>query len=208
MEMLNRNSHGVTMERKDYTKRSVVDVRSCNGKYLLRKYRFNNVPFFEHKYLSWANLDNCGGWSCDNNELDLIRQGRKLVAEKHYIIDADESIDDVLKYIALPRTFTVNVVSVWDWGNGRKNYGVVFASRASLAECFDFNEVIEAYKAHGIVLSPSETIQLSKAFTPPISAYIKAGYKITDPITDVDLIITGLMLGYPIESTASIIMGY
>lgn len=208
MEILNVNSHGVTIMRKDYKKRSVVDVRSCNRTHLIRRYRFNNVPFFEHQYLSWANLDNCGGWACDNNELDLMRQDRKLLAEKHYIIDADESIDDVLKYIALPRTFAVNVVSVWDWGCGKKNYGVAFASRASLAERFDFNEVIEAYKAHGIDLSLSETIQLSKAFTPPISAYINAGYKVTDPITDVDLIITGLMLGYPIESTASIITGY
>lgn len=213
MEMLNINSHGVTMERKDYKKRSVVDVRSCNGKYLLRKYRFNNVPFFEHSYLSWANLDNCGGWACDNNELELICQGRKLVAEKHYILDEDESIDDVLKDVRIPRTFKTEVVSVWDWQLNRKNYGVVFASRKSLAECFDFNEIIKAYEAHGVILSLSEQIKLSRAFTPPISTYISVGYKtgkfeLTDPKSDVDCIITGLMLGYPIESTASFIMGY
>lgn len=25
----------------------------------------NNVPFYEHKYLSWQNLDHCNGWNHD-----------------------------------------------------------------------------------------------------------------------------------------------
>ena len=82
-ELLNENSKGVKMILEEYKKRSRVKVfTEYGGKaHIIRSYRFNRISDrFESPYLSWANLDCCGGWACDNEYLDTAVQEGPLPA--------------------------------------------------------------------------------------------------------------------------------
>ena len=67
-KLLHSNTYGIDMVRIDAKKRSKVCVCNKTGK-TIRTYRMNNVPFYEHQYLSWANLDCCNGWAYDDEYL-------------------------------------------------------------------------------------------------------------------------------------------
>ena len=70
---------GIRFIREDRKKRSLVRV--VNGTHTLHIYRMNNIPFYEHPYLSWENLDCCGGWPYDEEYLKYaVQRHRKLVS--------------------------------------------------------------------------------------------------------------------------------
>ena len=58
---------GIQFVREDYKKRSAVKVK--NGRKTVCVYHMNNIPFFQNDYLSWENLNCCGGWKFDDKEL-------------------------------------------------------------------------------------------------------------------------------------------
>ena len=72
------------MVREDFKRRSQVKVYSGfpGNKYCLRTYRFALVlDPIEIPCCSWANLDCCGGWACDEEYLDTaVQKGLKLFA--------------------------------------------------------------------------------------------------------------------------------
>lgn len=76
--ILNENIYGIRMIRTDMKKRSRVDVVNKNG-FKLHTYRMNNVPFYEHKYLSWQNI--WMNWNSRNwkttNKTERKLQGQK-----------------------------------------------------------------------------------------------------------------------------------
>lgn len=64
LTVLHKNSKGIEIVREDYKNRSKVSVLGFDGT-PIRIYRFNNAPEYKHPYLSWENLDHCGGWASD-----------------------------------------------------------------------------------------------------------------------------------------------
>lgn len=83
-QVLHHNSKGVSIVREDLKTRSQVKVVSefAGKRACLRTYRFNLIhETVEVPYCSWANLDCCGGWSCDEEYLDTaVQKGLKLFA--------------------------------------------------------------------------------------------------------------------------------
>ena len=85
------------MVREDFKTRSQVEVVSeYAGKHTcLRTYRFNLIHEpVEVPYCSWANLDCCCGWSCDEEYLDTAVQknlkrfsGRTTFLKSEYLPD-------------------------------------------------------------------------------------------------------------------------
>lgn len=87
--VLHENSRGIQIIREDMVKRSAVKVKS--GVHTLKTYRMNNVPFYEHPCLSWANLDCCGGWTYDEEYLkSAVQKHKKLVAGITVRIDMEK----------------------------------------------------------------------------------------------------------------------
>lgn len=66
-----------------YTQPIRGKVRVLNEmNHTIRTYRFNNLPFYEHPLLSWANLDCCDGWDHDEEYLlTAVQEGKKPVAD-------------------------------------------------------------------------------------------------------------------------------
>lgn len=83
-QVLHHNSKGLSIVREDLKTRSQVKVVSefAGKRACLRTYRFNLIrEAVEVPYCSWANLDCCGGWSCDEEYRDTaVQKGLKLFA--------------------------------------------------------------------------------------------------------------------------------
>ena len=193
--LLHENSKGVKIVREDMKKRSKVCVLGLDGTSICT-YRFNNVPEYKHPYLSWENLDHCGGWATDDSYLlTAVHNGKKPAAQ--YVI-----------YESAPKIETGNGVETYYTSrHGYYGYTInqVYITRTcSLKDLFDIDSIIDAYKKHDIWIDKEDIMPYMQK---PIMDLMKEDFFL-NPADDTELVITGLMLGYPIESTASIIFGY
>ncbi len=220
-ELLHKNSKGITIFREDYKKRSQVKVFSeFQGKrHILRSYRFKQIPDrFNSPFCSWDNLDCCGGWSSDDTYLDTaVQEGKKLYAGRYQRLKSsyfpslpsrDEALRKFQKIVdALPDGVTAGIEGRYD----REDFLHTFICReGKIADYFDLKDVFKFYGKLGLNFPQNVVAQVEslcsieiKTFggeAPPF-LYYQAG-------TPVELITTGLLLGYPIESTASILCGY
>ena len=189
LTVLHENSKGIRIVREDYKIRSKVSVIGFDGT-SIRTYRFNNVPEYKHPYLSWENLDHCGGWATDDSYLlSAVHAGKKPAAQYYYGYD---SVPEMKESMGVE----VFVKHISDW--------VFIARTCSVKDLFDLDDIINAYMAQDIYLDREKLIPYMSR---PIMDLMKEEFWI-DPETIYEMVITGLMLGYPIESTASILQGF
>lgn len=187
--VLHKNSKGIQIVREDYKNRSKVCVLGFDGT-SIRTYRFNNVPEYKHPYLSWENLDHCGGWVSDDTYLlSAVNEGKKPAAQYYY---GYESVPKIKKN----KNIEVFIEYIHNW--------ILITRTCSLKDLFDIDSVIDAYKKHDIFLDKEKLMPYMEK---PIMDLMKENFYISQT-NETEIVITGLMLGYPIESTASILCGY
>lgn len=196
LKVLYKNSKGIQIVRTDYKNRTKVCVLGLDGS-TIRTYRFNNVPEYKHPYLSWENLDHCNGWISDDTYLlTAVHDGKKPAAE--YTV-----IDEPVPNIKQDKNVETYYTSGPFYGNRTRNQ-VYIARTCSLNDLFDIDSIIDAYKKHDVYLNKEDLMPYMEK---PIMDLMKENFFINQA-SDVETVITGLMLGYPIESTASILYGY
>lgn len=223
-ELLHQNSKGVKIVREDYKKRSQVKVFSeFQGKrYTLHSYRFDLIPDrFDSPFCSWANLDCCGGWSFNEKYLDTaVQKGKKLYAGRVEFVKSsfspdlpsmDEAVQEFQKIVDGLSSGIIAGIESSGSREDMKGYLYTFICReGKITDYFDLNKVFEFYSKLGlnfpqyVVAQVKELCDIEiKTFggNKPPFLYYQAG-------TPVELITTGLLLGYPLESTASILCGY
>ena len=196
LEVLHENSYGIKIIREDYKNRSKVSVLGFNGA-VINTYRFNNVPEYKHPYLSWENLDHCGGWASDDSYLLTAVHNKQKPAAQY--AKANEPVPDIESNSEVETFYTSK--------HFHSNYtsNQVYITRAcSLKDLFDINDIIFVYEKQGILINKKILMPYMEK---PIMDLMKENFFISQK-NMTELIITGLMLGYPIESTASIICGY
>lgn len=200
MSVLFINPRGIIFERTDYTKRSKVSVHNPDG-YNHRIYRFNNVECFESPYISWENLDQCGGWGTDDTYLNTaVQKGTKLFAQ--IVHGKDESFEE-----------SDNVVVITDptpRGYFKSYYWTHICRKGCLADYYDLDAVFAHYSRLGIVISDSEKALIREYCNIELSTFATedAPFEYWNTCLDAELVVTGLLLGYPLESTASILEGF
>ncbi len=205
--ILNENIYGIRMIRKDMKNRSRVDVVNKDG-VTLHTYRMNNVLFYEHKYLSWQNLDHCNGWNHDEEYLNTaVQKDLKLVEGISIDIDDESEIqaklDEVRETLDLSREDAAleNVLH-----NGpRKWMNVVIARKGSLSDFYDMKEIVQAYLNQGIEIDENSLedyfkVELGELFTGKYKGFDYANLK-----SKTECVVCGLGLGYPILSCVSVI---
>ena len=207
--ILNENIYGIRMIRTDLKKRSRVDVINKNGD-TLHTYRMNNVPFYEHKYLSWQNLDHCNGWIHDKKYLDTAVQ-KELKPVAGISIDIDDEgeiqakLDEVRETLDLSKE-DVALEKVIHNGS-HKWMNVVIARKGSLSDFYDMKEIVQAYLRQGVEI---DMAGLEEYFHVELGELFSGKYKGFDYgalRSDIEWVVCGLGLGYPIESTAWMING-
>lgn len=197
MSVLFTNPLGIVFERIDYKHRSKVKVH--NNGYNLRTYRFNNIECFESPFISWENLDQCGGWRTDDTYLKTAVQNvtklfAGIIEHKDYRF---ESSDEV-------------VILAKDHG-WIDNYNETHICRkGTLSEYYNLEAVFGHYSRLGIIFSSREEAEIREYCNIELSVFAteQAPFDYKDACLKEELVVTGLLLGYPLESTASIMEGF
>lgn len=209
-------SRYVEFNRYDFKERTQVKVQ--NNGYNLRVYRAYNIPFYEHQYMSWANLDMCGGWAHDEvNVLKNIKKEQKLAGTYSLTCDTKELIGGCVEEINKRMGFTSEFLSEavmfepWETYDHRWVYVIGFARNGKLSDYFNYQEISRAYGRQGINFTAKESVSIQKMMNMEISELMfrnPNGYDPINPRGDDECVITGMLFGYPLESTASFIMGF
>ena len=251
-------NENIIVTRTDFKKRSVIDVRTNNNpSHSIRKYRINNIPLYQHQYLSWQNLVNM----CQDTPYlyTAVQNKTKLVSD--FILDYDIKDDCpdlkslyfkdfkeyqlqcneyIKKYISDYKKKAMKCINA-ECGNINNdseniylnpwfntslcsekgictiNSSIIFhyliIRNGTLSDFYNWDEILEVYKSQGCdlkeLLSKSEFNELKDVFyNMKLADMCLSYFNVVSNDLDSEFILTGLLLGYPIESTASILLGY
>lgn len=219
--VLHRNTKGIVMVREDFKSRSQVKVIStCEEKhYSLRTYRFALIHEpVEVPYCSWANLDCCGGWSYDEEYLDTaVQRGLKLFAGRSthlkcaHFPKCPTAEEAKHQFEALTETLPAGVFADIDSGLDSTDVLHTYICRiGTISEYIDLDMVFGFYEKLGVHISRTEKAEVKRLCDIEIRQYgaDNVPFRYTQAESRPQLISTGLLLGYPVESTVSILQGY
>ena len=219
-KILHQNSKGITIVRDDFKRRSQVKVYSGfpENKCCIRTYRFDFIQDpIEIPYNSWANLDCCGGWAYDEEYLNTaVQNGLKLFAGishslKHiYAPDYPTRGDALRQFRIFKHTLPTDIFSgVEDQQSGPAYLNTFICRIGSISDYINLDTVFESYEKLGHYVSVSEKKEVEHLCTCEMKLYgtDKAPFSYSRAGTTAEFITTGLLLGYPIESTVSVLHG-
>lgn len=196
--------------RRDYKKNSVM--LAINNGNVVRRYKYPKIQIpFKSEMVRWENLHFCGGLGipkadgtnagADDKLFQAVIHGLKpvgfIITDKPEIY-INEAMKSQCKY-------TINNV---DWLQDYKE--VAIANDGKLKDNFDLNSLIESYKLMSIevgwnlLTKEDESQLLSKG-----NCYLRdflVDWDYANPKSNYDLVLTGLLLGFPIESTVAIMI--
>ena len=220
-QILHQNSKGIIMVREDFKARSQVKVVSefAGKRACLRTYRFNLIHEpVEVSYCSWANLDCCGGWSYDEEYLDTAVQknlklfsGRTTSLKSEYFPDQPTAEEARRQFDAMKEALPDGVFGgIEDTTEDARSLHTFLCKTGSISEYIDLGRVFSFYEKLGVCVSEMDQQETRRLCDMEISCYgtSRAPFQYAQARTPVQLITTGLLLGYPIESTASILQGH
>lgn len=209
------------MVREDFKFRSQVKVMSTCSEtnFSLRTYRFDLIHEpVEVPYCSWANLDCCGGWSYDEEYLDTaVQKGLKLFASraahlKCALLPNYPSAEEAKRqFAALTETLPTGILADVETGLGSTDVLHTYICRTgTISEYIDLDMVFDFYEKLGAHISSTEKVDVKRLCDIEIRQYGSGNtpFQYTQVESRTQLITTGLLLGYPIESTVSILRGH
>lgn len=153
---------------------------------------------YESPLLNWYNLIFCSnnyGPSPDYKYMDYaVQQGKKTAATVYYSFDSDES-----KAIQMNLPDNCGITPYGD-------YMVFVYRKGKLADFFSFEKIRKAYIQMGI--NSLDWDLISDFFEKPLEYFAdesKCGFSLQSGGIGEQLVLIGLILGYPIESTATLL---
>lgn len=178
----------------------------------LMTYRFPVIPeTFDSPYLSWRNLSCCGGWACDESILDTaVQEGTKLFAGRtqalrdQYVPNAPTLEEARQDFEVFRNSLPPGVYGAEETLRADGRYFHTYICReGSLSDYFDLGKVFEHYRKLGVDLEPFWA-EIGRLCSVEIKVYgtENAPYPYFNTDSVPQLVTTGLLLGYPIESTA------
>jgi len=200
-EILLATNKGIIFEKTTTKNRCRVSVKNTSDGYAHMTYRFNNgVEPISSQYISWENLNCCGGWTFDENYLlTAVQDGKKLCAGITFDSAGElekykNSLSAEYKFFCAPPMHNGSYTT----------YYIDVVRDGAICNFINTNEVLKTYVKLGITDFNKEL--LTKFFAVPLHYFINGetlNYR--QPRIMEEYIITGLILGYPLESTAWLI---
>ncbi|MCF0228422.1 MAG: hypothetical protein HUJ76_01850 [Parasporobacterium sp.] len=179
--------------------------------YGLYEYRFRNVSEYQHPYMSWANLDCCNGWKYDPDYLlHAVQEGRKLVAQENFagtVLEGktDEEIPGILSLDPETVSWQIAVNSVQTEDPDCKDpRGIIIARKGALKDYYNFDDIMAAYAEQEITFSPEMQEQIGNYMEAELISLFTFAFSFGIDI--LPLPVTGMGLGYPLESTAALLI--
>ena len=200
-----KNPVGISMVKEVRENAITVKVLdTCNE--LITSYSYINSELkYSSPYLSWENLGFCGGWAYSEEELiNSVKEGKKLFADVFITKcsnDAEKLLSLVDSYYSIP---DVQVVKHHTENDRRMEFTIV--KKGCVSDYLDLDKVLDCYYDLGLPkLDEEEYTQLCNLCNTPMSEFAtrhnKFNYDFANPSDDIEFMFTGLLLGYPIEST-------
>jgi len=200
--ILLETNKGIIFEKTETKNRCRVAVRDKEHGAMIMDYRFKKIDkTYNSPYISWDNLNCCGGWSFDESYLlTAVQKGKKLCAG---ITFYDES--ELNGYISdLPDNLE-HFCHKPDQRHTCCIYNIDVVANGSLKDYYSFQDICDMYDNLGISANFNKRL-LKDLFDVPLYYFINdETFEYANAVKSEELIVTGLMLGYPIESTAWLI---
>jgi len=188
-----------------------VQTHKTKRAYTLKKYIFPNVELATASpFLSWENLNCCNGWDYDEDYLfTAVQDGKKLYAGCTLLLPAPGQTEEAEARLneikaSLPENCTAGKEVVCN----EHFFPFYICRKGRLADFFDLKQVLEDYKRMRVHVSPEDKETL---FT--LGNMELERFALEEPMcyyrlrTNGEMIVAGLLLGYPLESTASLLLG-
>ena len=187
----NNALHGIYIRNQDDTQEKLF----INNGDLVRKYKYPNIRTeFKSEMVNDFNLHFCGEWTWPDVDyeyglIDRVRRKKKPMGL--YICDTRGELNKLKHTI---RYLNLNIT--------KKDKELGFCQKGKLKDLFDLDSLQKDYS----VYLGYKAIDFKKIADKTLDECI-ASFDYDNPKDDEELIITGLVFGYPIESTVSIILG-
>lgn len=211
-KLLFQSSVGIQFNKEVCKGLCTVKVQTKTGKraFTLRRYTYPDVELsISSSLLSWENLNCCNGWAYDETYLlTAVQEGKKPYAgctislrPPNDLAKAEARLEEIRA--VLPDTCLAGKEMVMN----ENFFPFYICRRGCLHDLFNLEQVLEDYRRMGIVLSEQERrtffglggVELSQFAAGEPMCYFRCA-------SDAELITTGLLLGYPLESTASLLL--
>ena len=223
--------NGIVFEKTSYKNgRCKVAAKIKSSGITDMTYRFKDLPGLESQYISWENLSYCCGWNSNDSYLNTAVQcGKKLFAGISFSTYDDAGFiqnqlerfgrrflteDEARAMIEdLKENLPSDCLMLQEEPDRKHSMGkTIFADickKGLIADYIDIDSVFAAYSRLGVHIAADAAIQIQELCRVPIERYAgkSAPYKYFDAKGGVELVVTGLLLGYPLESTAWLIEG-
>lgn len=197
------------MYRRDFKKSSQMLI--INNGHVLSRYKYPRVEYlFDTPMMRWQNLYFCGGYdvSTENGEstgsddllIDAVIDGLKPIG--FIVVEKSEACKYIKKAIDKGIEYYVNPHFKEDYCE------IGLANRGKLRDHFNFDNLIETYDLFSNALGYDLILQddkewLSHMFSLELSDFICGFDYSRSGKNDCENVLTGLLLGYPIESTVA-----
>jgi len=200
-EILLETNKGIVFEKTVTKNRCKVNVKNKDSDHIHMTYRFKKgvVPL-SSPFISWENLNCCGGWCYDESYLlSAVQDGTKLCAGIHF--RTQEELDDYKsalsdKYVYYCRPPMVN--------GSRTVFYIDVAREGAVHDFISPDDVMNVYSLLGIKNFNNKL--LSEFLALPLYDCVSSKtFDYGSPRSPEEFILTGLMLGYPLETTAWLI---
>jgi hypothetical protein len=221
-------SSDIIFEKTSYKNgRCKVAVKNRASGYVDMTYRYRDVPGVESQYISWENLSHCAEWNGDESYLHTaVQHGKKLLASASIsTYNADFAQNQLEKFgrkclvesegralmQMLRDELPSDCVFVKEKPELLHPIGLIIyfdiCKIGTIADYFDLDAVFAAYDRLGLQIFQDAADYIRQLCGLPIEIYASssAPFRYYDSNNVVQLFVTGLLLGYPIESTTYLI---
>ena len=197
----NKYMYSYQVEREETPENIVISVYDTReGRHnRMSKISYTNIGEEYHSpFLSWYNLIFCSNYygpALDYNYMDTaVQQGKKTAATIYHSLDSREGKTIVSKLPADCSYIEYDSSMIYVYHTGK------------LSDYFDFEKIKNLYQKHGIGSLDWEIVRMY--FEKPLSFFGNendCGFSLQSGGNTEQKLITGLILGYPIESTVSLL---
>jgi hypothetical protein len=194
---------GIVFVRADTAQTSKVTVKNETGRFIHRIYRFPNIPnTLQSPFISWANLNCCNGWKYDEKYLlTAVQDGKKLCAGTTFNSESEATaylVSQSAEYLYFRRPVIRNGPIRW--------YNVDLTRQGCIGDYIDIAAVRELYPALGI--ERLDFGKISELAAAPMLHLLDGTipFDYGNPKSAEEYVVTGLLLGYPLESTAALLL--
>jgi len=224
-EIIFESNRGIIFEKTLFKNGRIrLAIKNKDCKKTIAEYRYKNATGLLSPYVNWENFNCVDGWVYDKSYLyTAVQKGKKLYAGIAFSIAKKDAFPDKI----FPQGFYTEVEVSEIIENLSKNLpsDCILGSEhpdseryldvlryfyickiGTILDYIDMYDVFTAYERFGVILNKTYQNRIKKLCSIPINSFASEEHMdYANPKSVAEWIVTGLLLGFPIETTVSIL---